>query len=136
MSYKFSDRSKRHLATLRPELQSLLEEAIKVRDFSLIAGHRPKEEQDHAFATGRSKLKWPESKHNTFPSEAFDAIPYPFTQADWEDRELWIGWSNWMVGFAAARGITLRSGYDWDRDFDHRDQRFMDGPHFEMVLPG
>jgi len=132
--YKFSDRSERNRATLHPYLQSLVDEMINHRDFSIIEGHRSREAQDHYYETGKSKVKWPNSRHNTFPSEAMDIIPYPFKPADWENRELWVGWSNWVVGFAAARGVTLRSGYDWDRDFDHRDQTFMDGPHFELVM--
>ncbi len=131
--YKFGAVSKKHKATLHPDLEFLVGEMIKHRDFSITEGHRGEETQNHYFDTGRSKVQWPDSKHNTFPSEAMDIIPYPFKQKDWEDRELWVAWSNWVVGFAAGLGLTLRSGYDWDRDFDHRDQSFMDGPHFELV---
>lgn len=133
MSYKFGTTSKRNRATLHPDLQSLVDKMIKHRDFSIAEGHRGPEVQNHYFATGRSKVKWPDSKHNTFPSDAMDLIPYPFKASDWNDRELWVDWSAWVVGFAAAEGIKLRSGYDWDMDHDHRDQNFMDGPHFERI---
>lgn len=133
MSYKFGTTSKKHRATLHPTLQILVDKMIKHRDFSIIDGHRGEEVQNHYYDTGKSKVKFPGSKHNAFPSEAMDLVPYPFKQWMWEDREVWVSWSNWVVGFANANGIKLRSGYDWDQDWDHRDQSFMDGPHFELI---
>jgi peptidoglycan L-alanyl-D-glutamate endopeptidase CwlK len=76
--YKFSKRSLSNLATCHPLLQALAQEAIKTFDFTVIEGHRNKAKQMEAYANKTSKLKWPRSKHNKMPSEAFDAIPYPF----------------------------------------------------------
>lgn len=129
----YSHISAQRLATAHPKLQLVFKEAIKVRDISILCGFRSKEEQDVAFKTGNSKTPWPQSKHNVFPSLAVDAIPYPFDNKYWKDREFWISWSSWVRGFAAGKGVILRSGYDWDSDFDFRDQTFYDGPHFELV---
>lgn len=129
----YSHISAQRLATAHPKLQLVFNEAIKVRDISILYGFRSKEEQDAAFNAGNSKLKWPNSKHNSSPSLAIDAIPFPFKNEDWKNREFWVSWSSWVVGFAAAKGVILRSGYDWDRDFDFKDQTFYDGPHFELV---
>ena len=42
-----------------------------------------------------------------------------------------------MVGFvegvAAALGIKIRSGADWDMDRNVSDQSFIDLPHIELV---
>ena len=42
----------------------------------IVCGHRNKEDQNKAFAEGKSKLKWPKGKHNKLPSQAVDAAPY------------------------------------------------------------
>ena len=85
-------------------------------------------------AEGKSGLVFPKSKHNRKPTLAIDAIPYPIKAADWEDRIFWIEWSSWVKGHAAGLGIILISGYDWDNDYDYgiKDQKFWDGPHFEL----
>jgi peptidoglycan L-alanyl-D-glutamate endopeptidase CwlK len=80
--YKFSKRSLDNIATCHPLLQALAQEAIKTFDFTVIEGHRDKAGQTQAYASKTSKLKWPRSKHNQWPSQAFDALPYPF-----------LGWS-------------------------------------------
>jgi hypothetical protein len=65
-----------------------------------------------------------------------DAIPYPTTQADWENREYWVEWSSWIKGLATGMGVTLVSGFDWDNDYDLDDQSFFDGPHFQRTERG
>ncbi len=35
-------------------------------------------------APDRSKIRWPDGKHNTVPSSAVDVTPYPVV---WDDRE-------------------------------------------------
>ena len=37
-----------------------------------------------------------------------------------------------VIGLAAGIDVNLRWGGDWDRDFDLKDQRFNDYPHFEL----
>ncbi len=51
-----------------------------VKDITVVCGHRGKAEQDHCFAIGTSKLKWPMSRHNAYPSLAVDLAPFP---TDW-----------------------------------------------------
>ena len=77
MSYKYGRRSKERLETLDCRLRDVLMEAIKDMDITILQGHRGKAEQDKAFAEGRSKLKFPQSKHNRSPSMAVDCAPYP-----------------------------------------------------------
>jgi hypothetical protein len=77
--FTFSANSLRHLKSCHPDLQIVLQAAIKVYDFSVVFGHRGQQAQDLAFQTGMSKLKWPNSKHNSLPSKAFDIYPYHAT---------------------------------------------------------
>lgn len=133
--YHFGPASESRLITCHPKLQLIARGAILYRDFSIDEGHRGQTLQDFYYNEGNSKTPWPKSKHNTTPSRAFDAKPYPFNR-DWWDSEkyfhIWAEWGSWMKGFAAGKGIKLRWGFDWDGDFDLKDQGFYDGPHFEL----
>jgi hypothetical protein len=126
---KLGKRSKKNLSEAHPLLQELFEEAIKHYDFSVIEGHRPKEEQDKAYHKGLSKLKYPQSKHNKQPSLAVDAVPYPI---DWNDKQRFYYFGGLICGLAAAMGIDIRWGGDWDSDGEFKDQSFHDLPHFEL----
>ncbi len=100
---KFSKRSISNLETCHPVLQALAHETIKYFDFTVIEGHRSKAKQMEAYANKTSKLKWPRSKHNQMPSEAFDALPYPFP--GWEGMEA-------KAAFQAQAEAILAA---WDR---------------------
>ena len=132
---KFSQRSKTNLNECHKDLQHVLNYCIRYFDFSVIEGHRPKEEQNKAFAEGKSKLKYPKSKHNSKPSMAADAVPYPI---DWKD----VNRMRYFAGYVVAVGRMMydmgatehlvRTGFDWDDDTELKDTRFQDGPHFEL----
>jgi len=126
---KLGKRSKKNLSECHPLLQELFEEVIKHYDCSIIEGHRPQEEQDKAYHAGKSKLKFPQSKHNKTPSLAVDAVPYPI---DWNDSKRFYFFSGLVQGIADSLGIDIRWGGDWDSDNDFKDQSFHDLPHFEL----
>jgi hypothetical protein len=119
--------------SLDPRLQLIVDEMLKYMDLSIIYGHRFQEEQDHLFREGKSKVQWPNSKHNSVPSMAVDIQPYPYPT---EERELWAA-LGFMAGLATAigiqHGVTLRWGGDWDRDGDVTDNLFDDLFHLEIV---
>ena len=71
----FSQTSKARLSTAHPDLQRLFNEVVKHWDCTIVCGHRGKEEQDKAFAEGKSKVKWPNGRHNKLPSLAVDVMP-------------------------------------------------------------
>lgn len=133
MSYSYGKASAERLSTCHPTLQRLFNEIIKHRDVTILCGHRGQTEQNIAFANKSSTKQWPNSKHNTTPSVAVDAAPWPLTEVHWKDREHWVAWGSWVVGFAAGMGIRVRWGGDWNRNFASADERFFDGPHFELV---
>jgi hypothetical protein len=64
----------RDMKLLHPVLVELHDKSVSSspEPFFLTCTHRPEKEQNSAFMTGHSKLRWPNSKHNKLPSEAFD----------------------------------------------------------------
>ena len=130
MMPRFSARSKQKLATCHEDLQRVMNQVVKMYDCTILCGHRDEEAQTSAYNAGKSKVKWPNSKHNATPSEAVDAAPYPI---DWNDLERFRRFAWFVKGVAAGMGIVIRIGADWDSDNDITDQTFHDLPHFELV---
>lgn len=133
----FSKRSLENLSECHPDLQIIFKEVIKYVDCSILCGYRGEKEQNEAFRKGKSKLKYPLSKHNTDQySMAVDVVPYP---VDWTNLQRFYYLSGFVKGMATAlyeRGEiahVVRWGGDWDGDNDFKDQRFHDFPHFELV---
>jgi len=127
----FGARSLACLATCHPDLQRVAEMAIEIFDFSVYEGHRTEERQNELFAQGPhvTKVQWPNSRHNSEPSEAFDAAPYPI---EWEDHERFAQLAGVLMACAHQLGVKLRWGGDWDRDTRTTDEKFRDRPHFEL----
>jgi peptidoglycan L-alanyl-D-glutamate endopeptidase CwlK len=134
----YGDRSERHLRTCHKDLQTIFREVIKFYDCSLICGHRNKAAQDKVFSDGMSKVQWPDSKHNTVPSVAIDAVPYPINWKDTNEMRHFAGVVQGVAQILFRRGEIshlVRWGGDWDKDNDLNDQSFMDLPHFELYKP-
>jgi len=127
---EFSRRSKEKLSTCDSRLQMVFREVIKYFDCIVLEGHRGKEKQNQYYSEGRSKVQFPNGKHNKVPSGAVDVMPYPI---DWNDIERLCYFAGFVMGIANQLGVNLRWGKDWDRDTDLNDQSFKDGPHFELV---
>lgn len=133
---RFSEQSFSKLSTCDIELQTLFFEVVKTIDCTVLVGHRSQDAQDKAFSDGNSKLKWPNSKHNSSPSQAVDISPFP---VDWKNQKRFY----WFAGFVMATAEQLkqqgkmtrsiRYGGDWDRDFKIEDEKFLDLIHFELV---
>lgn len=124
-----SKTSKARLATCDIRLQKIVEEAIKITDFSVLCGHRGKEEQDLAYARGFSKVKYPNSKHNGLPSKAVDLAPWPI---NWNNIDRFIKLADIILKIAKQKKIKIRWGADWNRNGEWRDEKFRDWPHFEL----
>ena len=126
---KFGKRSKERLATCDERLQEVFNEVIQFVDCSVLEGHRGQERQDQLYIDGKTKVKYPNGRHNSKPSNAVDCTPYPI---DWADRERQTLFAGFVLGLARSKGIKLRWGGDWDMDFQVMDNRFDDFPHFEV----
>ena len=126
---KFGSTSKKRLLTCDERLQGVFNEVIKFVDCSVLEGHREQERQDELFKAGKTKVKYPNGRHNSKPSRAVDVTPYP---VNWEDRERQRLFAGFVIGIAKHMGVNLRWGGDWDQDFEVMDNRFDDFPHFEL----
>jgi len=119
----FGPRSKTHLSTCEQELQDVLNEAIQHYDFSVIDGYRDMERQNLYFSEGKSQVRWPNGKHNSYPSRAVDIIPYPdgFDASHSEFDRM----ATYVLSAAARLGVPLVWGGHW--------KNFKDYAHFELM---
>lgn len=123
---KFSTRSKSRLSTCNPLLQIICMDAIEIIDFTVLCGYRTEAEQNKAYDEGKSKLKFPKSRHNHLPSLAIDLAPY-FSEAPhirWDDREAFAHLAGIIKGIAHKRGIPITWGGSW--------KKFPDYPHYQL----
>ena len=131
---RYSKRSKDRLATCDQRLQDVFNEVIKHVDCSILEGHRSKERQNKLYDEKRTKVKYPNGRHNSNPSKAVDVTPYP---VKWEDRERQTFFAGFVLGIARSMGINLRWGGNWDMykengKWEVAANRFDDFPHFEI----
>ena len=70
---QFSIRSQQRLATCAPEIQEIFNAVIASYDCTILTGYRGEGEQNEAFRQGHSKVKFPDSRHNSTPSAAADS---------------------------------------------------------------
>jgi hypothetical protein len=107
----------------------------EVADVSIITGHRGEQEQNQKYAEGKSKVEWPDGKHNSFPSKAVDFQPYPLPT---RTEKLWASLA-YVAGRAIeigkGMGLIVRWGGDWNGDGDMTDQNFDDLYHLEVEDP-
>jgi peptidoglycan L-alanyl-D-glutamate endopeptidase CwlK len=118
---RFSKSSKSRLDTCHPSLRDLFTAVLKRRDITIACGYRGPVEQDKAYADGKSQLKWPQSKHNQYPSRAVDVVPYPEL---WSSEEALQDLSVIIKEEAVRLGINVTWGGDW--------HSFKDLPHWEL----
>lgn len=133
MSFNWSQSSIDKLNTVDPRLVSVFDRALSlgVVDIRILEGHRNKETQDEMFFQKKSELEWPNSKHNKFPSLAVDALPLPFKKEDWINLGKFGMFSGFIIGVGYSMGVKIRSGFDWNKNFDPTDN-WIDAPHFEL----
>ncbi len=130
-SYSFGKASLRRLAECHPQLQHVMRRVIQHRDCAIVCGFRGKEAQNTAFAEGKSKLQFPESKHNQTPALAVDVVPWP---EKWASEAAFTELAEIIRREAKSIDVRLRWGGDWDSDGDRTDQQFHDLPHWELAL--
>lgn len=121
MKYKFGKTSKQQIKTLHSDLIVLFTYALATTDidFTIKEGHRCKDLQNKYYREGKSKLKFPKSKHNFSPSLAVDIYPIPTT------KENFIKLSNHIKKCSKFLSIHVVWGGDW--------LTIVDMPHWELV---
>lgn len=148
----FGRRSTRRLGDCHIDLVRLFEKVVKDYDCTILTGHRNEIDQNVAYDSDRSKLRFPDGKHNALPSNAVDAAPYPVPK-DWgriampdgitheqkadllksiKELARFYHFSGYVSGVASEMGLEIREGADWDGDHEFNDQKFDDLVHFEL----
>jgi hypothetical protein len=134
----FGKTSRKRLETCAPAIQKILNEAIKIIDFSVMEGHRSTEKQFEYYQKGRELIdgKWvvtepgekitnidginKKSQHNYAPSMAVDLAPYPTGYTSLKEFYRLAG----VIETIADRlEIKIKWGGDWS---------WKDHPHFEI----
>lgn len=137
--FEFSSRSEHWLRTIHPDLKRVFRRALQLGaiDFGVIDGHRGQERQDAYFfgVPQRSKVQWPNGKHNAFPSEAGDLKPWVAGRNMYAPgaEKYWYVLVGVIKATAAIEGVAIRCGADWDGDSDMDDQIFDDLGHVELA---
>ncbi len=128
------------MTTCHLDLQIIFNKVAEYFDYIIVFGFRDQEEQHKAFIEGKSKLEWPNSKHNQIPSLAIDVIPCDKDgKIDWNDTKRIYYFAGHVMAIAKnlkeEGKITheLRFGGDWDRDTYTKNNSFNDLTHYELV---
>ncbi len=128
--------SQQRLDTCHPKLQRLFREVDrrlarrKQMDITVVCGHRGEADQEAAFAAGKSKKHWPDSKHNGLPSNAVDVSPYPI---DWNDKLAYARLAGYVFAVADDLDIQVRWLGDGNQNGKSDDESFLDIDHFELT---
>jgi len=138
LDFKFGAASRQHLAQIDPDLAAVAELALAwgIIDFSIYESVRAKAEQDRLYVLGRTKVRWPNSKHNVprpgAKAQAFDAAPYINGTISW-DAQHCVFLAGIMLAAATVLHVPLRWGGNWDMDGEPiTDQTFDDLVHYEI----
>ena len=137
--YKYGKKSEKCLSTIKIELANVCRRALSygVMDASVVEGRRSKEDQDRYFSEGKSRVKWPNGKHNVMcPGDlacAVDIAPYVNGKVSWNKNHCLV-WAGLMLAAASEEGVSIRWGGNWDMDGEPvTDQNFQDLVHFELI---
>ena len=115
------------LKSCHPDLIKLIMRLDEIYPVHVTCGYRGKEDQDKAFKEKKSKLKFPDSKHNKTPSLAVDIVPDPDRNPktiSWTDLKPFEIMCLAVESIADEQGLKIRLG---------RDFKFKDFPHVELV---
>lgn len=145
----FGTKSTANLKTIAWDLQRVFQEVVKHYDCTILEGHRGEAKQNAYFnaVPQKSKVEWPDGKHNSYPSQAVDASPWPIPDnwgslTDGTIRERDMAWKERVKFYQLAAlvlfvgkqmGVEIRWGGDWSRDGDYRDNTWDDLIHYEIA---
>lgn len=133
---KFGPVSFTKLSMCHQDLQALFYEVIKHVDCTVLEGHRDKEAQEIAFATGKSKLHYPYSCHNHIPSIGVDVVPYP---VNFDNEKLFLWFGGYVMGIAQRLKDEGKMSYSviWGGSWDgtgklNKPNQLNDLCHFQL----
>lgn len=119
----FGDRSLANLEGVHPDLVHLFEEVVKTYDCAVLSGYRDEAEQNALVEHDppRSRLRYPDSKHNRQPAHAVDVAPWPI---DWSNLTRFAHFAGYVSRIAWEMQIPVTWGGWW--------RGFPDYSHFEL----
>lgn len=125
MGYKLSKTSMKRLGTCHSEIQIVILKAIEISpiNFGVACGFRNREDQNKAFNENKSRVQWPNGKHNKLPSLAVDLYAYVDGMASWNEKHLSM-LAGVILSIANNLVIKLKWGGHW--------KDFVDMPHYEI----
>ncbi|ELX2304359.1 M15 family metallopeptidase [Yersinia enterocolitica] len=128
--FNLSQRSEKNLLGVNPELVKVVRRAIQITqvDFMVIEGLRSAERQRELVTKGASQTL--NSRHLT--GHAVDCVPLIAGAIPWNDKSKFKAVSDAMFQAAKELGVRIRWGGDWNENGRSDDERFYDGPHFEL----
>ena len=139
MIYKLSRSSQEKLETCDPRIQLIIRGVLSLglMDITVTEGVRSKELQDEYYSKKKSRVKWPNGKHNvTKPDQkgkAVDVAPYVAGKVSYDQRHCCF-LAGLIQAVAVALGFKIRWGGNWDMDGEPvTDQDFQDLVHFELI---
>lgn len=160
MGIVLGSRSLSRLVGVHPDLVRVFKRAAAMakpeEDFTILEGVRTVEQMYINYGKGRTakqltakgvpakyaapkeaKVTWLNnplmSNHRKMPDgfgRAIDAAPYPI---DWNDIGRFERLALLIFRAAAAEGVKVRWGADWDNDGNFRERGETDSPHFELA---
>jgi len=138
MNFYFGKKSLENYQVLPSTLQRIARKSLDIglMNFTIVCSFRGEEEQNALYKEGKSKVKWPDSKHNKWPPKAMDLVPYVNGKLSWNKFHCCV-LAGIILAVAKIEGVNLRWGGNWDMDSEPiTDQDFQDLVHFEEVLNG
>ncbi len=137
---QWGNQSKAEKSTIHPDLNRVLDHALDtgIIDMTIVQGRRGHEEQNRYYNEGKSKVQWPNSKHNvlvpTDLAKAVDVVPFISGKGKVWDKSNCLVMVGVLMSSAFQLGIKIRSGSNWDQDQEYvTDQDFQDLAHIELV---
>ena len=137
--YSYGSTSEKRKSTCDPRLRLILDVALSMGlvDISIIEGERSMLDQNRSFDEGKSKVQWPNSKHNVvrpnMQSLAFDAGPYINGKISYDHKHCCF-LAGILIAVGKTFGIKIRWGGCWSGNpEDIGNQRFEDLLHYEIV---
>lgn len=133
--YTLSKASLDKLQGVHPDLVKVVKRAIELTDtdFKVGEGVRTPARQRTLVAEGKSKTL--NSRHipgKDGLGKAVDLWVLKNGSVTW-DVPSYVKLSKFVLQAAKELNIPIRWGGDWDGDGDYKDERFFDGPHYELV---
>lgn len=134
----YSKNSDNRLNTCHPDLIIICRTLLKSFDHSVFQGHRGISQQNRFYDSGKSKVRYPNSKHNKIPAMAVDIAPYPREKNATNETNKYYLMAGHFLQIANdlyEKGTIdhkIRWGGDWNMNNSLSDNNFDDLGHFEL----